>query len=170
MATVRVYLGGGSGAIDIPLPPGFGSAYALMSIDASVATTSCPTVSTPVVITAGWVASGNVPQNGVTANTGNGTLTVAAAGIYEVNVNLSLNTPNNANDRWQFQLYKNGNAVRGLKAINKIDLTTDYVSAAFSGLVNCAAGDVLDVRVTNLISNTATIIVSDAGFSAVQVG
>jgi hypothetical protein len=171
MATVRVYLGGGIGPVDIPLPPGVGTAaYAALKISSNVTATSMPTQNVPATIVAGWAQQNGVPPQGATVNAGAGSITVTAAGIYLVAVNLSLNTPNNANDRFAASVSRNGGGAQdGLKSTLKMDLTTDYTSTSFSALMACAAGDVLTVQIADQQSAAASIVVSDAGFSVLQV-
>jgi len=146
----------------------FTPAYGVLNISGNATATSMPTQNTDVPIVAGWAGVAAAAQ-GVTENAAAGTLTVAAAGIYLVAVTLNLSQPNNAGDRFQARVYNNATP-QHLLGLQKMVNATDFDCVSFSGLVGCAAGDVLSVQIQDQTNGGATIVVIDASFNVVRVG
>ena len=130
-------------------------AYSGLSV-ANNAVAQTGITATPAVLTAFDTV---LPESNVTGDHTANTLTVdagVATGDYLIAASFSFSGSNNAT--FAFELFKN-NVATGLKMDRKLGTGGDVGSSGFNGLLELAAGDVLDVRVSG---DGATVTVSNA--------
>jgi len=130
-------------------------AYSGLSV-ANNSTAQTGITGTPVLLTAFDTV---LPESNVTGDHSANTLTVdagVATGDYLIAASFSFSGTNNGT--FTFELFKN-NVAAGIKMDRKLGTGGDVGSSGFNGLVNLAASDVLDVRVSG---DAASVTVTNA--------